>query len=586
MRILRRLWLIPLIVLGSFTLAHFDSLHLDDGSRPDSAIPVAVALCELPGDVNQDGQVDGSDVSLVAQAWRKRSGDPGYEPTCDVVADGVINALDVAFVSERWGTTCPASPNRLWGVNMFEEISDPAARARVANAGINSVRLYMEWRNIEPTDRDLTAQNVTNYDGIIAALEADGLIPYITIQSAPSWAAKYACGPLYGSGYPGDDTYYQEFAELLAALVERYDGDDIDDMPGLLYPIHYFELYNEPDYNQVSGAPGGCWGGQDVDGDGVNDQLEYANLLKAVYPAMKAADPNSKLVFGSIAYESFTNSHFNMQFVESVLSALDEDPEAAANGYYFDALGFHKYDAFRDNWDGFGYPNPPACGASWTPLPGLQNIPYNQGVMGKAANLAWILGCHGLSKPMVASEVGLQVSSGGVPEAQRLEKQAHAVVHLMVRTAAVNMAAVSWYTLVDRPGELQYGLFDSSWQARLAYTAYSVVTSQLLDATFDAQLFPDQTGSEYIQAYRFIAPNGSRKLVLWTDAGCKLKSASCPDMAVDMTITADVLGVPTGSFVGRLRITGELGDVQYADIVNGSATIPVRQAPIYVQLDN
>ncbi len=581
----RRRWLIALVTFGllvSHAAADVPANWLAGNShRINLVSPAVAAPCGLPGDVNQDGYVNDLDIAAVAQAWRAQPPDPAY----DVVPDGQIDVKDITFIASNAGQSCSGG-TRLWGVNMFEEMTDPNARAKVTNAGMNSVRLYIEWRSIEPTNQNLTPQKVTNYDATIATLESDGLIPYLTIQNAPSWAAKYACGPLYGSGNPGDDTYYQEFAELMYALVERYDGDGVDDMPGLLYPIHYFELYNEPDWNGgPSSAPGGCWGSNDIDGDGVNDQKEYAHLLQAVYPAMKAADPSSQLVFGSVAYETYSGSQFNMQFTEKVLSELDNDPDAAANGYYFDVMGFHQYDAFRDNWDGFGYPSPPACGTTWTPLPEPQNLPYNQAVAGKAANLAWILGCHGLSKPMAASEVGLQVTLGGVPPAQRLQKQAHAVVHLLVRSAAIGMPVVSWYTLVDRPSDsLQYGLFNSNWQARPAYTAYTVATGQLLDATFDTQLFPNQTGSQYIQAYRFTAPDGTKKLVLWTDAGCKLKGSTCPDMAVNMTITADVLGVPAASFTGQLQVTSESGSVQFVNIANGSATLTIHQAPVYVQL--
>ena len=42
---------------------------------------------------------------------------------------------------------------------------------------------------------------------------------------------------------PCDMVLYQDF---ISKLVERYDGDGIDDMPGLVVPIKYWEVSNEP----------------------------------------------------------------------------------------------------------------------------------------------------------------------------------------------------------------------------------------------------------------------------------------------------------------------------------------------------
>jgi hypothetical protein len=40
---------------------------------------------------------------------------------------------------------------------------------------------------------------------------------------------------------------YEDYQSFIAKLVERYDGDGIDDMPGLVMPIKYWEVLNEPE---------------------------------------------------------------------------------------------------------------------------------------------------------------------------------------------------------------------------------------------------------------------------------------------------------------------------------------------------
>jgi len=48
-----------------------------------------------------------------------------------------------------------------------------------------------------------------------------------------------------GRRKPYDMDAYRRF---VLALVERYDGDGKDDMPGLKYPIKYWEASNEPSH--------------------------------------------------------------------------------------------------------------------------------------------------------------------------------------------------------------------------------------------------------------------------------------------------------------------------------------------------
>lgn len=61
-----------------------------------------------PADVNQDSLVDCKDFTLVRQSLWKRTGQAGFNADLDLVADGVIDARDLAFVSQRLkaGTVC------------------------------------------------------------------------------------------------------------------------------------------------------------------------------------------------------------------------------------------------------------------------------------------------------------------------------------------------------------------------------------------------------------------------------------------------------------------------------------------------
>ncbi|MFA6296584.1 MAG: hypothetical protein WC663_04465 [Patescibacteria group bacterium] len=86
-------------------------------------------------------------------------------------------------------------------------------------------------------------------------------------------------------GAPCDYTAYNNF---LTKLIERYDDDGKDDMPGLQYGVKYWEILNEPE----------------MKGDLVffkGTAKEYFNLLKASYETIKKADSESFVLLGGMA---------------------------------------------------------------------------------------------------------------------------------------------------------------------------------------------------------------------------------------------------------------------------------------------
>lgn len=86
---------------------------------------------------------------------------------------------------------------------------------------------------------------------------------------------------------PTDWTAYENFVK---AVVERYDGDGVRDMPALKYPVKYWEVMNEPDLE----------GAEDLDFY-VGDAAGYATLLERTYAAVKAADPNAWILIAGAA---------------------------------------------------------------------------------------------------------------------------------------------------------------------------------------------------------------------------------------------------------------------------------------------
>ncbi|MCD6358460.1 MAG: hypothetical protein J7L90_00630, partial [Dehalococcoidia bacterium] len=116
---------------------------------------------------------------------------------------------------------------------------------------------------------------------------------------------------------PHDIDAYKEF---VSALVERYDGDGIDDMPGLELPIKYWEVSNEPGMQSgfnsfFNGSP-----------------EDYLEILKATYQAVKEADPDAKVL------------HAGMAGMESWIVSFWE-PIFKNGSQYFDIANIHSIGA-------------------------------------------------------------------------------------------------------------------------------------------------------------------------------------------------------------------------------------------------
>src|SRR5437870_1143935 len=77
------------------------------------------------------------------------------------------------------------------------------------------------------------------------------------------------------------------FAQFVAALAGRYSRAP--------YNVHAWEFFNEPD----STYPPNHTGGFGLYGD------QYAALLRAAVPGIRAIDPQARVLLGGLAYEWF-----------------------------------------------------------------------------------------------------------------------------------------------------------------------------------------------------------------------------------------------------------------------------------------
>jgi hypothetical protein len=106
----------------------------------------------------------------------------------------------------------------------------------LASLGVQVVRVGVSWRDLEPTASSVSAPRWAALDGLVAAAEARGLRPLLTISSpAPDWAAG-AVGQFH-SLRPNPAAY----GRFVAVVGRRYDGQG--------HPrVRLWALWNEPNH--------------------------------------------------------------------------------------------------------------------------------------------------------------------------------------------------------------------------------------------------------------------------------------------------------------------------------------------------
>lgn len=154
---------------------------------------------------------------------------------------------------------------------------------------------HFQWGQIEITPGVFRWDQTDRY---IKQAQAEGFQILANIQPFAGWDQELCHRDLpitrspmgvyqrLRKGKPCEMAGYLAFVEK---LVERYDGDGLDDMPGLMIPIKHWEVLNEPEFNR---EPMVFFQG---------DADDYFEILKASYRVIKTADPAALVVQGGMA---------------------------------------------------------------------------------------------------------------------------------------------------------------------------------------------------------------------------------------------------------------------------------------------
>ncbi len=170
---------------------------------------------------------------------------------------GYVGVRWVNFSRIDWGQIEPAAPRG--GKHAYRWAPLDEAVRQWQEQGVHilmSLRFVSPWANAKPS---------------LKPLYLDGLLSWL-----PRTVADYRPKP----------EHRKDLQDFVSALVERYDGDGADDMPGLLFPILHYQPCNEA-YNEL------FWAGT---------AEEYGAQLKDVAEAARRACPDVRVVLSGVCF--------------------------------------------------------------------------------------------------------------------------------------------------------------------------------------------------------------------------------------------------------------------------------------------
>lgn len=185
----------------------------------------------------------------------------------------------------------PASAGQIAGVQthvMWGGVSDAQMRQQldaVTASGARMTRVDVGWASLQQDGPNGYASwYLSRLDSLVAAADARGIDLLLTFMNTPCWAstapdsAKQGCA---GAWWDRGVTAYapadpQAYARALAFLAARYGSK-----------VAAWEVWNEPNHPDFWKAP--------------DQAAAYVRLVKAAYPAVKAAAPGATVIAGALS---------------------------------------------------------------------------------------------------------------------------------------------------------------------------------------------------------------------------------------------------------------------------------------------
>ena len=389
--------------------------------------------------------------------------------------------------------------------------------------GAKSIRYNgILWSVAEPTEGERRWETMAGVEQVLASAAVRGIEPILIVRGTPAWAQAvpgWHCGPILPEKL-------DSFAAFMHDLVERYSGPP--------YNVKYWELGNEPDVAPewvAAASPYGCWG--DLE-DPYFGGGYYAGVLRAVYPAVKAANPEAQLLVGGLLLDCDPRNPPSdkdcspARFLEGILSA--------GGGDYFDGVSFHAYDYYGGELGQYSNANWQSGWDATGPV-----------LIAKARYLRELLAEYGYpDKLLFNTETALLCGSSGTETPclsdEFAETKASYIVQAYAAAATEGLSANVWYSLT---GWRASGLINDALQPELAFDAFQFA-AEALEGAIPKGAVHEFTG---VTGYRF--ESGDRQLwILWSLDGEPHSIALPFELEAAYDVYGEPLDLSTGTEIG------------------------------------
>jgi hypothetical protein len=356
------------------------------------------------------------------------------------------------------------------------------------DAGAYWARLNaISWADIEPSPGVRSWGVLANFEQMVMDMHSRGLEVIAIIRETPTWAQAVPgsfCGPIQDEDIPA-------FADFVKEVVAKYSQAP--------YYVRHWEIENEMDVPvNTQTTVFGCWGDP---GDEYYGGRYYAKVIQKVYPAVKAADPQSQVLLGGLLLDCNPNNPpiINGQAKDCSSGHYLEGVLVGGGGNFFDAVSFHAYDYYYEQLGAFGNPNFDSSQANQTVL------------MDKTAFLRGVLNKYGFgNKPLLNTEVALLCVNDC--DADFELTKAYYLARAYADAIKAGLQANVWYTVA--PSWRNTSLLSSDGSPNPAYEAYQFAHQMMSDATSISELSLNSS----VHGYELRFP-GKRVWLLWATLG-------------------------------------------------------------------
>jgi len=289
------------------------------------------------------------------------------------------------------------------------------------------------WSDVQPDEFGGYDWNaVANLEQEMINASSNGMEMILVVRSTPLWAQTEEyygiyCGPIKPEKLGA-------FGDFMYAAVQRYSQPP--------YNVKYWEMWNEPDAAtnlfEVGHSVFGCWGDEEAADYGGG---YYADMLQAVYPRIKQADPYAQVILGGLILDCMESNPdcLPIKFLEGILKHNGDDD----GKNYFDIADLHAFDYYGGVLGEFSHPK---WNSSWD-----EEGPV---AIAKAQFVRSVLGRNGASdKGIMVNEVALLCGGDSCPpndpefDPDFVATKTYYIAKVYAASIAEGFQATIWYDL-------------------------------------------------------------------------------------------------------------------------------------------